>query len=190
MKRILVIEDNTQVRENICEILELSGYQAIGAENGKIGVESAKSDQPDLILCDVMMPELDGFGVLKILNRDQGTFDIPFIFLTAKAEKEDFRRGMGLGADDYITKPFDDVELLDAIDIRLKKSERIEKSFERSPHGLTRFISQAKAQKELIKLSEEREIRSYQKNDNIYSEGGMPRWLYYIRQGTHYTCLF
>lgn len=106
MKKILVIEDNLEVRENLEEILELYGYDVETAENGKIGVHKALEKQPDLILCDVMMPELDGFGVLNILSRKDKTNGIPFVFLTAKSEKEDWRRGMNLGADDYITKPF------------------------------------------------------------------------------------
>lgn len=125
MKKILIVEDNHDVRENLAEILELSGYQPITAENGKIGVEKAMQDPPDLILCDVMMPELDGFGVLHIISRNQRTADVPFIFLTAKAERDDFRRGMSLGADDYITKPFDETVLLQTIETRLKKSERL-----------------------------------------------------------------
>ena len=122
MKKILVIEDNTEVRENIEEILELSDYQVISAENGKIGVEKALKETPDLILCDVMMPELDGFGVLHILAKKPATADIPFIFLTAKAEKSDFRKGMNLGADDYITKPFTEDELISAIESRIAKA--------------------------------------------------------------------
>lgn len=121
MKRILVIEDNFEVRENIAEILALSHYTVLTAENGKVGVRLAQENTPDLILCDVMMPELDGFGVLHILSQNPITSQIPFIFLTAKAEKTDFRKGMNLGADDYITKPFDDAELLNAIEVRLKK---------------------------------------------------------------------
>ena len=153
MKKILVIEDNADVRENLCEILELSDYIPYSAENGKAGVEVAISKDVDLILCDVMMPELDGFGVLKILNKNPKTSGIPFIFLTAKSEKADFRKGMGLGADDYITKPFDDVELLDAIEMRLKKSERIKKAFDSTESGLQRFFDEAKAQKEFENLS-------------------------------------
>ncbi|MCL4168808.1 UNVERIFIED_CONTAM: hypothetical protein GTU68_003829, partial [Idotea baltica] len=119
MKSILVIEDVTEVRENVCEILELSGYQVFAAENGSQGIEQANRELPDLIICDVMMPRIDGYGVLKILRANQATNHIPFIFLTARVEKEDFRKGMGLGADDYITKPFDDTELLEAIETRL-----------------------------------------------------------------------
>lgn len=184
MKKILVIEDNLEVRENLCEILEISGYQINSAENGKIGVRKAHEYMPDLIICDVMMPELDGFGVLKIINKTPKLNHIPFIFLTAKAEKTDFRKGMGLGADDYITKPFDDVELLGAIEMRLERAERIQKSFEEPTHsGLQTFFSEAKAQKSFEKLSEEKEIRKYNIKDVIYEEGQLPRWLYFVVEG-------
>ena len=136
MQKILVIEDNQDVRENLAEILTLSNFDVITAENGKVGVQKALQESPDLIICDVMMPELDGFGVLHILSKKPKTADIPFIFLTAKAEKTDFRKGMNLGADDYITKPFDDMELLDAIEVRLKKTQRIKKIFDGSISSL------------------------------------------------------
>ena len=104
--KILVIEDNQDVRENLIEILELSNFTVLAAEDGLKGVEMAQTQAPDLILCDVMMPKLDGFGVLNILGKRPDTSGIPFVFLTAKAERSDFRRGMNLGADDYVTKPF------------------------------------------------------------------------------------
>lgn len=183
-KKILVIEDTQEVRENICEILELAGYKVCDAPHGKKGVELANSEQPDLIICDVMMPELDGFGVLKILNKNARTNKIPFIFLTAKAEKTDFRKGMGLGADDYITKPFDDTELLEAIEMRLHKNERLAGIKTDSEEGLRRFFSEAKANEEFQKLSEDREVRVYNKKDMIYEAGTTPRWLYYIVEGS------
>jgi len=184
MKSILVIEDTLEVRENICEILELSNYKVFSAENGKSGVRLALEHTPDLILCDVMMPELDGFGVLKILNGDKRTYDIPFIFLTAKAEKSDFRKGMGLGADDYITKPFDDVELLEAIRMRLSKSERMTSLTADSAADLRTFFSEAKADEALNDLSENREIRNYQKKDIVYENGKIARWLFYVVSGS------
>lgn len=183
MKKVLVIEDNLEVRENLAEILELSGYEVFTAENGKVGVQQARTAQPDIILCDVMMPELDGFGVLRILDQNPQTADIPFVFLTAKAEKDDFRKGMNLGADDYITKPFDDVELLDALEMRLKKSERIKKSFDGTPAGLNNFISEARGQQELNKLSENRELQRFRKKDLIYEEGQYAKRLYFIASG-------
>lgn len=183
MKKILVIEDNLEVRENLAEILELDGYKVVTAENGKIGVQKAMSERPDLILCDVMMPELDGFGVLHILDKKPATADIPFVFLTAKAEKTDFRKGMNLGADDYITKPFDDVELLDAIGMRLKKSERINAAFDGTNKGLNTFINEAKGQQEFEKLSESRELKRFSKKEFIFQEGDNPKRLYFLAAG-------
>ena len=123
MKTILLIEDNKDVRENTSEILELANYKVIQAENGKQGVEEAQHHKPDLIICDIMMPVLDGYGVIHLLNKNQETASIPFIFLTAKSEHLDFRKGMEMGADDYISKPFDDIELLNAVESRLKNNE-------------------------------------------------------------------
>ena len=183
MSKILVIEDNTEVRENICEILALAGYDVVEGKNGKIGVEKAIATSPDLILCDVMMPELDGFGVLKILNQNVKTHDIPFIFLTAKAEKSDFRKGMGLGADDYITKPFDDTDLLDALEMRLVKAQRIQSMSSPTEENLNRFFSEARAQEGFDNLSQNREIRKFRSKDIIFEEGQIPRWLFYVVSG-------
>ncbi|HMP83960.1 MAG TPA: response regulator [Verrucomicrobiota bacterium] len=124
MKKILVIEDEPEMRRNISTILRLERFQPLTAENGRTGLELAKKELPDLILCDVMMPELDGHGVLQALRADTATAAIPFIFLTAKGEKEDLRSGMNLGADDYLTKPVLKAELLKAITARLQRSEQ------------------------------------------------------------------
>jgi DNA-binding NarL/FixJ family response regulator len=124
MKKILVIEDDSEMRRNIVLVLQLEQYQPIAAENGRLGVELAKREKPDLILCDVMMPELDGYGVLKALREDTNTTLIPFIFLTAKGEKDDLRSGMNLGADDYLTKPITQADLLKVIEVRLRRSEQ------------------------------------------------------------------
>lgn len=184
IKTILVIEDNHDVRENLCEILSLSSYNVIEAANGKIGVEKAVNSKPDLILCDIMMPELDGFGVLRILNRNPDTMDIPFMFLTAKSEKEDFRKGMILGADDYITKPFDDVELLDAIEMRLKKAERIKQINVKAGEGfLSSFINLARGEEVLKSLISDKESRKFHKKDFIFETGQYPKFLYYIPKG-------
>lgn len=183
MKKILIIEDNNDVRENLKEILELSNYVVTEAANGKIGVEKAFSDLPDMILCDIMMPELDGYGVLHIISRDRRTADIPFIFLTAKAEKDDFRKGMSLGADDYITKPFDDVALLETIEGRMKKSERLRAASAQNGGSLEHFIDEARALEAIRHLSENREVRHFRKKDVIFREGEHPRWLYFVEKG-------
>jgi len=123
MKKILVIEDEPEMRRNITALLRYYDYQTIAAENGRVGVELARREKPDLILCDVMMPELDGYGVLQALQTDASLARTPFIFLTAKGEKDDLRSGMNLGADDYLTKPVANADLVRAIEARLRRSE-------------------------------------------------------------------
>lgn len=120
MKKALIIEDNEDIREGISEMLTLEGYEAICAKNGKMGVDFASSHLPDIILCDIMMPELDGYGVLYLLQRKPLTASIPFIFMTAKAERLDVRKGMAMGAAGYLTKPFDEFELFSAIESCIK----------------------------------------------------------------------
>ena len=184
MKKILIIEDNTEVRENLSEILSLRGYKTLTAENGKIGIERAVNEEPDLVLCDIMMPDLDGYGVLHILANQAKTADIPFVFLTAKAEREDFRKGMSLGADDYITKPWDDTTLFQTIETRLKKNERLREASSKSSNGgLEHFINEAKAMEAIQRLSENREVRHYRKKDPIFMEGEVPRWLFFVEKG-------
>ncbi|MBS1595075.1 MAG: response regulator [Bacteroidetes bacterium] len=180
MKKILLIEDNADVRENTAEILELAKFQVITAANGKIGVDMAIKEKPDLIICDIMMPELDGYGVLHMLGRQTETASIPFIFLTAKTERADIRKGMEMGADDYLTKPFDDIELLNAIETRFRKNDLVKKEFANSSTGIAQFLDGA-AQLKLI--SDERETTSYKKKASIYSEGHRPLYLYYVVSG-------
>jgi DNA-binding NarL/FixJ family response regulator len=124
MKKILVIEDEPEMRRNLATILKLEKFSVLQAENGRIGIDLAKKERPDLILCDVMMPEMDGHGVLKALREDSNLVTTPFIFLTAKGEKADFRSGMDLGADDYLTKPVAKDDLLSAISARFKRIEQ------------------------------------------------------------------
>jgi CRP/FNR family transcriptional regulator, polysaccharide utilization system transcription regulator len=182
-KKILLIEDNPDMRENTAEILELSGYVVITAANGKEGVELAKQTSPDLIICDIMMPVLDGYGVLHVLSKEPDTSKIPFIFLTAKAEKSDYRKGMIMGADDYLTKPFDDVELLDAIEARLKKSEMMKKEYEKGAEGFNQFINEAKTFEEFKNLGKDRQHREFRKKDFLFVEGSYPNSLYLITKG-------
>jgi DNA-binding NarL/FixJ family response regulator len=128
MKKILIIEDEPEMRRNIVALLRYKGYKPVAAENGCAGVERARREIPDLILCDVMMPELDGFEVLRALQSDATLALIPFIFLTAKGEKDDLRSGMNLGADDYLTKPVGNDDLIRAIETRLRRAAQQEKS--------------------------------------------------------------
>jgi len=140
MIRILLIEDETAVRENVLEMLDAAGYEPIEADNGATGVELAKSQRPDLILCDVMMPQLDGHSVLSQLANDPKTSAIPFIFLTAKATRQDIREGMKLGADDYLTKPFTMAELIEAIEARLQKRNVVQEQLDRTERQLNYLL--------------------------------------------------
>jgi len=183
MKKILVIEDNNEVRENIGEILELSNYKVFTAENGKTGVELALRELPDMIICDIMMPVLDGYGVLHLLNKHIETYGIPFIFLTAKAEKTDLRKGMEMGADDYLTKPFDSIELLNAIEIRLRKSESIKQHAAKNDKDVRAFINNAQEKGSITLTSDDRELYDYKKKQMLYTEGQRPKNVYYIKSG-------
>jgi len=124
MKKVLVIEDEPEMRRNITSLLSYHNYAPIAAENGRTGVETARREKPDLVLCDVMMPDLDGYGVLQALQSDPTLAGIPFIFLTAKGEKDDLRSGMDLGADDYLTKPVANADLVRAVAARLRRSDQ------------------------------------------------------------------
>ena len=183
MKKILIIEDNQDVRENIAEILELSSYNVVTAENGIVGVEKAKEEYPDLILCDIMMPELDGYGVLKILHNDPKTINIPFIFLTAKVEKEDFRKGMMLGANDFLTKPCNDVDLLEAIEVRLKKNEHLKDALQETVFDHSQQLKKDFSTEQWEEIFANKEIRKYRKKSVIFEEGLYPKWLFYIKKG-------
>jgi CheY-like chemotaxis protein len=183
MKSVLVIEDNPDIRENTAEILELAGYKTFTAENGKQGIDLAAKEKPSLIICDIMMPELDGYGVLHMLRRNSDTQGIPFIFLTAKTERSDFRKGMEMGADDYITKPFEDIELLNAVETRLKKAEILDNKYSASQQGLSQFIRDVKGSGLLSNLADQYDIGNYNKKQMLYQEGKRPRYLYYLTAG-------
>ncbi len=184
MKTILIIEDNTDIRESTAEILELAGYQVYQAENGKTGVDLAYQQKPDVILCDIMMPELDGYGVLYMLSKNPETTSIPFIFLTAKAERVDFRKGMEMGADDYLTKPFDDIELLNAIESRLDKKRKQEEYFSKSLASLESLSGgNGQGTSELKTMISGRKIRQIKKKQVLYYEGDHPQGLYLVIEG-------
>ena len=177
---ILLIEDNANMADNIASILELAHYKVLLASNGKVGAAMAQQHHPDLILCDIAMPELDGFGVFHILNSDPDTADIPFVFLTARSDVKDVRTGMNMGADDYITKPFDELDLLKVIDVRLKKKARGGKESESSNAS----FSKTKELREFHKLSENRPVRTFRKKDFLFMEGQSPNDLFFINKGS------
>ncbi len=183
MKSILVIDDNKDIRENTAEILDLAGYKTFTAENGKIGVDLAVKEKPSVIVCDIMMPDLDGYGVLHMLRKNPDTQNIPFIFLTAKTERSDFRKGMEMGADDYITKPFEDIELLNAIEIRLKKAEILENKYAASSQGVSQFLKDVKDSGLMKHLADQYDVESYNKKQTLYQEGRRPKFLYYVMKG-------
>ncbi|WP_018343213.1 response regulator [Cytophaga aurantiaca] len=184
MKLILVIEDNFDVRENIVEILELAKYTVITADDGRRGVEMAQQEKPDLIICDIMMPELDGYGVLHILSKSPKTSAIPFVFLTAKTERNDIRKGMNLGADDYLTKPFDDVDLLDAVTIRLRRHELIKKNSLSDLNTINKLMLEAKDKEGLETLiSNQRKVSAFKKKQQLYAEGKPASALFFIVRG-------
>lgn len=172
-KKVLIIEDNDDIRESTAEVLDLAGYETFTAKHGKVGVDVALKHIPDIILCDIMMPELDGYGVLYLLNKNPKTANIPFIFITAKTERADMRKGMEMGADDYLTKPFDDLELFKAIESRFKKKQQS------SSFGPNANNSEA-VMEELRKKGKSRSIGNKQ---IIYVEGDEPTYLYYVTKG-------
>ncbi|MFC1223332.1 response regulator [Pedobacter sp. BG31] len=172
-RKVLIIEDNDDIRESTAEVLDLAGYKTFTAKHGKIGVEMAVNHLPDVILCDIMMPELDGYGVLYLLNKNPKTANIPFIFITAKTERADMRKGMEMGADDYLTKPFDDTELFRAIESRFKKKQQASSFSLAEGNGET-------VMDELRKKGKPRAVNSKQV---IYIEGDEPAHLYYVVKG-------
>ncbi|UAM98160.1 response regulator [Polaribacter litorisediminis] len=183
MKKILIIEDNQDVRENTAEILELANYQVSTASDGDNGIASAKSFQPDIIICDIMMPKMNGYDVLLNLNKDKKTARTPFIFLTAKTERTDVRKGMNLGADDYLKKPFQENELLEAVASRLKKHSFLKKEFSKDLAGVKQFFNEVSMHEGIESLYENRDVINFQKKDTIFMEGDTAHALYFIQKG-------
>lgn len=183
MATILIIEDNEEVRENTAEILALANYKVFMAADGRAGVRLAEEVQPDLIICDLAMPLLDGYGVLHLLSKKESVPHIPFIFLTAKSGRADIRKGMDMGADDYITKPFNPTELLNSIECRLRKAAAIRQI---SGQGLTELNSLLELVNEgdpMLALRKDRNSNKYKKKQCIYQEGNHPSCLYYVIKG-------
>ncbi len=183
MDKILVIEDNEEIRDNVSEILELSNYKVVTAENGKEGVEKAIREKPDLIICDIMMPVLDGYAVLHSVHRNENIKNTPFIFMTAKTGRADFRKAMDLGADDYLTKPFTGEELLNAVEGRLKKQESIKEVMTSGIDGMRQLMEEAGSKVTLQSLSLDRPVNKYKAKQIIYTKGNHPAMLYYVVRG-------
>jgi CheY-like chemotaxis protein len=184
MKKILLIEDDIVLRENTSELLELSGYQVETASNGRAGVEVAKKYVPNIIVCDIMMPELDGYGVLEALSKNEITKYIPFIFLSAKTERHDIRKGMDLGADDYITKPFNEEELVSAIESRLAKAAILHEERIENPLGNTDEQDEIRTLNDLKNFFDDNgKVFHYSKGDIIYEEGNNSNFIFLIRKG-------
>lgn len=183
MKKILLIEDNDNIRENTAEILEMTNYKVYTAENGKQGVELALKEHPDLVICDIMMPVLDGYGVLHMLHKNESTKNTPFIFLTAKTERTDYRKGMEMGADDYITKPFTGTELLNAVESRLKKIDLIKGELGEGIQGVHELMRASSGEGLMEELTSNRNVNRYKKKQLIFSEGNRPTSLYFIKKG-------
>ncbi|WP_166383894.1 MULTISPECIES: response regulator [unclassified Polaribacter] len=183
MKKILLIEDDVVLRENTLELLELSNYEVTSAANGKIGVQLAKKMVPDIIVCDIMMPELDGYGVLEALTNNEITQHIPFIFLSAKTERRDVRKGMDLGADDYITKPFNEDELISAIESRLAKAA-ILKDRRETKVVIPEEVEDIRSLNDLKNYFEDNgETFTFLKDASIYKEGNNSNYIYLINKG-------
>ena len=182
-KKVLLIEDDKIVRENTTEILKLANYVVKTAENGKIGVTLAKSFLPDIIICDILMPNLDGYGVLQIISKDPVLEQIPFIFLTAKTHLEDIRKGMELGADDYICKPFEESELLRAIESRLKRVEVFEQKSKIKTSNVATHYKSLKNIKNIDQFLAQKKIYKYKKDETIYCRGNQSNHIFLIKKG-------
>ncbi|ALJ03741.1 transcriptional regulator [Pseudalgibacter alginicilyticus] len=185
MKTILLIEDDVVLRDCTSDLLELSNYKVIKASNGKIGVKLAKKKLPDIIVCDIMMPELDGYGVLKKLTNNKTTKCIPFIFLSAKTEFNDVRKGMNLGADDYISKPFAIKDLVDAIESRLAKVAILQElATENNKLKKTLVDDEIKTLNDLKNFFDDNgTVFTFNKDEIIYRQGDHTNYIYLINKG-------
>jgi CRP-like cAMP-binding protein/ActR/RegA family two-component response regulator len=183
MKKILLIDDDERIREVTTDILNLSNYTVDYACNGKEGVARALSAPPDLILCDIVMPELDGYGVLHIIQHHPALQQKPFIFLTGKTDHSEIRKGMALGADDYIIKPFDPTELLSSIEGRLRRADLMQKNASGSLQHFNELLLSNSSEQVLDEFVKGRSMDRYKKKQRIFSEGNHPIRLYYVQKG-------
>ena len=178
-KKILLIEDDAIVRENTAEILTLANYRVLTSDNGKDGIAKAIVNKPDIIICDILMPELDGYGVLQIIMRNSKLQKIPFIFMSAKTDHADLRKGMDLGACDYITKPFEESELLSAIESRLKRNEIFNKGSKKEESKVMKKIRF----EDLEKVFKYKENHLFKREETIYCRGNSSNFIFYVIYG-------
>jgi DNA-binding response OmpR family regulator len=184
MKTILLIEDDTALRENTAELLELSGFRIFTAANGRIGIDKAKKEVPDIIICDIMMPEIDGYGVLESVASEEKTKHIPFIFLSAKTEHKEIRKGMNMGADDYLTKPFDEMELISAVESRLAKATILAMRDNYKPIATSEDGDSLQNLNQLKNyFCDEGEIAKYKKGETVYQNGDHSNSMFLILKG-------
>ncbi|QRM89358.1 response regulator [Lacinutrix sp. WUR7] len=184
MNNILLIEDDIVLRENTAELLELSNYNVVTAANGKLGVEAAIKELPDIIVCDIMMPELDGYGVLEALSKNESTQYIPFIFLSAKTERKDVRKGMDLGADDYITKPFEEEELTSAIESRIARASILKDIRDKQNSNTEEEENELRTLNDLKNYFDDNgKPFSFKKGDVIYNEGQNSNYIFLVTKG-------
>ena len=185
MKTVLVVEDNEVIREDVAEILTLANYRVVTAINGKDGLEKAFEHMPDLIISDIAMPVVDGLGMLYVLRKDPKSENIPFIFLTSKGERHDFRNAMDSGADDYITKPFNGDELLNAVENRFNKVAIMKKKLSQDFINLSKLVDDSSDhQKQTLEnLPKDHDVNQYQKKQVIYKESHTPHYLFYVQKG-------
>lgn len=181
MTTVLLIEDDRALRENTEELLELSGYSVLTAPNGRIGIQAAKETLPDIVICDIMMPEVDGYGVLENLSTDPSTKHIPFIFLSAKTEHKEIRMGMDMGADDYLTKPFEEEDLLSAIESRLAKAQLLSQVLKEE---LVPSAAEMRTLNELKNFFDDNgEQIDFEQGETIYNEGSRSTKIYLVLSG-------
>ncbi|NNE76244.1 MAG: response regulator [Pricia sp.] len=183
MKTILLIEDDRALRENTQELLELSGYSVLTAPNGKIGIQTAKEKLPDIIICDIMMPEVDGYGVLEDLSSDEKSKHIPFVFLSARTEHKEIRKGMDMGADDYLTKPFEEEDLLSAVESRLAKAHLLAQVRNEDNENLPSEAEMHTLHELKNFFDDNGEEINFKQGETVYQEGAHSHKIYLILRG-------
>lgn len=182
MKTILLIGNDDLLMESAGSLLRAVGYTVLEARDGQAGLEAAQSEYPDLIISDLAMPKIDGFGVLHLLQKNSKLNDIPFIFLTRDGDYSDFRRGMDLGADDFFAGHFGDTEILNSVENKLRRMERIKESLA-GIADVQIFPEYSGGEKALSMLFSNHIVNKYKRKQLIFQEGNYPHYLYFVQKG-------